>query len=179
MICKLYRLLFWMIPVKKWQSYIIESHFSTCRQCGETAAGDETIRPLVVSPRRAEKSGPLWPGVRRGILAQQRDNVRLKKRLPRWQLAAAAVVAVVVLMIPLKIRRGMEDNAQRDQIDMNRPVGAITLRSATLGGKPAHSHVFNSTNPDMTMIYITPHAGGADKKIKLGVKLGGQNEQTL
>jgi hypothetical protein len=154
MICKLYRLLFWMIPVKKWQSYIIESHFNTCEQCGEMAAGDESIRPLVVSPHRAEKSGSLWQGVRRGILSRQRDNVRLTKRLPRWQLAAAAVLTVAVLMIPLKIRNGTGGDVQGNQTDMNGPVRTITLRSATLAGQPAHSYVFNSKDPDMTMIYI-------------------------
>jgi len=157
MICKFYRILFWMIPIKRWQSYLIEGHFSTCAQCKQAITDDDTTDTLVISPQQAAASVPLWPEVRKGILSQHQPTASLKKPLygflPRWQWAAAVVVlAAALLIIPSVIPNKTTDDLSGNKID--RPGRSISVRSARLEGEPAHSYVFNSRDPEMTMIWV-------------------------
>ena len=163
MICKCYRILFWVIPIKKWQSYLIESHFSTCARCKQAITGDKGVDPLVISPQQAAASASLWPGVRKGILSQHQTTASLKKPLcrflPRWQWAAAVVVlAAVLLVIPFVIANKTTDDVPGNQVD--RPGRSISVRSARLEGEPAHSYVFNSRDPEMTMIWVEKNKKG-------------------
>lgn len=158
MFCKLYQVLFWMIPFKKWQSYIIERHFSTCPRCREMTVEEDTIRPMVVSPQRAEETGPLWQVVRRGIQVELRENVRYKKPLPHWRLAAAVVFIALVLILPFTFRSRTGGTMPGSPVEAKKPARTVIILSAALTGQPAHSYVFQSKSPEMTMIWVTPAA---------------------
>jgi hypothetical protein len=114
---------------------------------------DENISRLVISPHQAETSTSLWPGVREGIQAKQ-ELILLPVRR-RWQwtaAAAAAVTAAAVLLIPLLLQNGTPGDLPVNGI--KNPIHHITVQSATLEGQPAHSYIFNSKDPEMTMVWV-------------------------
>ena len=163
--CKLYQLLYRLIPIKQWQSFLTGTHFTRCAACREMFEDDvdENISRLVISPQQAETSTSLWPGVREGIQAKQELMVLPVRR--RWQLtaaAAAAVTAAVVLVISFLLQNGTPGDLPGNGI--NRPTHQIAVQSAKLQGQPAHAYIFNSKDPEMTMVWVEKNGRGQTQK---------------
>lgn len=153
--CKLNQLLYRVIPIKQWQSFLIGTHFTRCAGCREMFEDivDENISGLVISPQQAETSTSLWPGVREGIQAKQESMIiPIYQRWQRTAAAAAAVIAAAVLVIPFLLQKGTPDDLPVNEI--NKPTHQIAVRSAKLQGQPAHSYIFNSKDPEMTMVWV-------------------------
>lgn len=155
LICKLYQLLYRLIPIKQWQSFLTGTHFTRCASCGEMLEDnvDQSISRLVISPQQAESSTSLWPEVREGILEKQELMVLPVRR--RWQwtaAAAAAVITAAAMLIPLLLQKGTPGDLPVN--GMSRPTHHITVQSAKLQGKPARSYIFNSKDPEMTMVWV-------------------------
>ncbi|MCP5105197.1 MAG: hypothetical protein GY950_17540 [bacterium] len=156
MICKFYRFMFWLIPLKRWQSFLVETHFDGCTKCGEPVDENKIIHELVISPRRADASASLWPGVRRGILPRRQPAPAPVRRgwKRQWTgVVFALAVVAALLVIPFVLQKETGKNVSPGK-QINRLNSNISIRSVKLEGKHAHSYVFNSTDPEMTMVWV-------------------------
>ncbi len=163
--CKIIRTLAQLLPIKRLQALLIESHQSRCPHCGETgdlSRENDMYQSLFISPQQASTEPSLWSGVREGIQSQDSQPQVISLNRPRhravrgWQWAAAAMLVIAVLAVPVLVKRKNPVTANPNHAPANKTTVAqyITVRSVTYGGQTARTHVFNSTEPEITMVWI-------------------------
>lgn len=157
--CNIYQFLFERFPVKRLQTYVMDNHFSACPRCQELSTLDNTMETGVITPDHTAPMDSMWPGIRQAIHTEAGDNTITlpRRRTPgsthrtlKWALTAATLlVAVIFSPSVLPTRCGeppVSPDAGGEQI--------IALNAATLDGQPAQTHTFNSTDAQMTMIWV-------------------------
>lgn len=154
MMCKIYKILFRWVPIKRWQSFIISRHFETCPACRVEILEEQRLEQLLVTPGQVVEEDSLWWEIRAGIVPsapvrRRRLSGVFSFQHPRlaWGMAAAVlVIAAVLLTVPSIIPDNRANNHRENKI--------FSVRSAEREGKPVQFHVFSSKDPDMTMVWV-------------------------
>lgn len=152
--CYIYKLLFRLVPIKKWQAIIISRHFESCPACRAELLEERLLSQWVITPSQLNGDDSLWWGIRAGIAAPGSARRWALSRLPgfysprlAWGMAAAVVViAAMLLTVPTALHNRVTQEHYKTKV--------FSVRSAEREGKPANYHVFSSTDPDMTMVWV-------------------------
>ncbi len=78
--CKLIDFLFTVLPIKRWQGFLIRRHIQKCPACLSRLAGVEDVKPLFIQESELEGLESMWPSVKAGI-----DEGKEEVRVPLWQ----------------------------------------------------------------------------------------------
>lgn len=108
MMCRIYKLLFRLVPVKGVQARIIRNHFQVCPSCTkemETVeyVNDETaIKEVIFSPAQFENLDSMVPGVEEKIRQMRKAGAKTLKQpvlfpVLRWAMAGAAAAVIIIL----------------------------------------------------------------------------------
>lgn len=158
--CKLYNLLFRVLPVNAWRVRLMDKHLSLCPHCGEKTGNTEgtadkgKIKEFLVSLENASALPPLWPGLMEKIPEGEKDIPVPKPKSRRlvtlkWQWAAAAALLVIVLLIPLAFGPGAGPEAGREQM-----IEEVVVESVKAFNHPAGMIYFNSRDPDRLIVWV-------------------------
>lgn len=163
--CKIYRILYVMIPVKKWKSLLIRRHFERCPDCaGESDLRSDVVR-LFFKPDWLEETSSVWPAVRRRIVSEENEFEKIRSksfpsslRLPRWAFAAAGATLFVLGTIGFFLLRhhDLKILGPESLLPKNPAVSIprVQVISVELAGKRAKTYIFQT--PTATFIWIAP-----------------------
>lgn len=163
--CKIYKILYAAIPIKKWKDFLIRRHFERCPDCA--AAIDlksDDVRGFF-KPDWLQETSSVWPPLRGRILSGEGEpgNIRptilpVRFRLPRWAFAAviAAFFVLGTLGLLLLRTRGPKVLGPESSLPIKPAVGAprVQVISVELQGKPAKTYIYQT--PTATFIWIAP-----------------------
>jgi hypothetical protein len=164
--CRIYRILFTLLPIRKLRSALIRRHFERCPRC---AANHEIPDEILVSlkPPWLETTPSLWPPVRRLINAREDalEKIRpkshpLRIRVPRWAVAAAGVLlslAALAYFMWLKHPAGSTALEASKEEERSAVIPRVLVKSVELKGKPAKSYIFQT--PKASFVWIAPSKG--------------------
>jgi len=156
--CRIVRLLYALIPLRRFRAYLIRSHFATCRSCGPEAGRQEGWAELVRSPDWVFREAGYWPEIERRMRAEPaRDAVpaALAPVRPSAGFAAAAggVLAVAVLAVLFIGRPGPgPDPSAAGRLEAPR----VEVLSAEIGGRLARSSVYQMKSASFIWFYPAP-----------------------
>jgi len=161
--CKIYKILYAVVPVRRWRNALIRRHFEGCPECaGEYEVSWElgqTLRPSWI-----EKSSSLWPQVRHLIEMGEKSPAPRPKsrsllfRAPRWALGAIGAAAILIAALGYFVfvanpHKTVKLEASKSDVRMEASPRVLVI-SVALKGKPAKSFIYQT--PKASFIWITP-----------------------
>lgn len=144
--CKSINFLFSLIPVKRWQDYLIRSHIQKCPCCLEKMASAEEVKLLIVQEGDLENLSGLWAAVKLRLSEEKREKPRLVRR--RW----AWVAATVCFFVAVGALTWLYNNSLR-----NIPGGKISERFQIhyirVGNEPARAYLYKPHDSKMIIVW--------------------------
>lgn len=161
--CKIYKILYALLPIRRWRDALIRRHFERCPDCaGEYAVSGE-IRASF-EPAWIEKAPSLWPRVSRLIEMGEKsphppsESRSVWFRAPHWAVAVIGAAAILIGALGYFIfvtppDKTVELEASRHGVQMEAAPRVLVI-SVALKGKPAKSFIYQT--PKASFIWITP-----------------------
>ncbi|MCP2520476.1 hypothetical protein NLC26_02270 [Candidatus Aminicenantes bacterium AC-708-M15] len=156
--CKIYKLVYSLIPVKKVKSLLIEKHFGNCPKCHDPNEIESYMKNILLAPEKIEIKQSVWPLVKQRITQQERLISRKKWKL-KWQWAFAISLIFVVIIISISYISGLflKKTSKYNQKITSPLEIKLKVESAKIKNKPANIYIFQGKNHKMTIIWVEPY----------------------
>ncbi len=163
--CKIYKILYAAIPLRKWKCGLIRRHFERCPHCAEEFTFRDHVVRDFLKPEWIPEASSLWPQVRAEIISRQIEPETLcptvsrpRFRRPMRALAAAISAFFILGTIGFFLLRqhGRQLPAPESPVSTKPSVSLprVQVISVELGGKRAKAYVYQT--PTATFIWIAP-----------------------
>lgn len=165
--CHIYRFLYKMVRIKKWQAFCIHRHFSACSKCREEFFAADSTGPIGITPDKVEVPPGLWWNINKRIEEIQhphypglvKNKTKIKKKIKwrpgaalNWKWAAATVV-ILFLLVPFIILRKGTDNTGSEKLIVveNRE---IIIQSIKVENQPANVVYFQPGSKNRLIVWV-------------------------
>lgn len=156
MICKLYKILFWLLPLKRWQAYVINSHFHKCDLCRRESGIDDNFSRFPVSPQNCQDLPSTWPQIKEQILlgTEKKGGKRGFNLLPKWQWALPVLALIsIFLLLPYLSDKKATTPIPGDILSTKKNQ-KIIVKSVKMENQPAKTFFFKSNHPDRLIVWV-------------------------
>jgi hypothetical protein len=155
--CRLYKLLYKLFPVKSFQSFLIEKHFSVCSNCQKETEIESQLKNVLTVPSWIAKEENIWPQIREKLYSQRKKQIKAEKtRKPfffiKWKWAAVSLVLVVAVGVILMV----QTNFQRISADAEallEDTPRVLIKHAEIEGKKARPYIYQT--PEISFIWFS------------------------
>lgn len=151
----MYKWLFWILPLKRWQAFLIDFHFDKCHSCREESGVDDLFKQTQISPQDCLKLPTVWPGIKNMINREEQEKRRKKNfiLLPRWKWALPVFgIICMVLLLPNLLQKKRIPSSSRTTDQKKNPM--ILLKSVKMENQPAKTFFFKSRHPDRLIVWV-------------------------
>jgi hypothetical protein len=163
--CKIYKILYAAIPLKKWKSALIRRHFERCPRCAEEFNYKDHVVRAFFKPEWIQGASSVWPQVRAQIILRKNEPEALRPaispprlRLPIRALAAAISAFFILGTIGFFLLRPHGRKLSGPESSLStKPAAAVPrvqVISVELGGKRAKAYIYQT--PTASFIWIAP-----------------------
>ncbi len=147
--CTIIDFLFVLIPIKRWQGFLIRSHKQKCPECQRKLAGVEEVRALVVQESEFEGMEDLWPALK-AKLHEGRGEARIPlSRRWRWVYASVFLAVVLAGLIWLTFvfipGRGPSEEPFSEQ---------FKIQYIEIENEPAQAYVFHPRDSNTFFVWV-------------------------
>jgi hypothetical protein len=155
--CRLCKLLYKFIPIKNFQSFLIEKHFSVCSSCQKETEIESQLKKVSTVPSWIAKEESIWPQIREKLYSQRKKTLKAEKKLKpsfiqKWKWAAVSLVLViavgVVLLVPINYQR---KSAEEEALVKDTP--RVVIKHAEINGKKARAYLYQT--PEISFIWFS------------------------
>jgi hypothetical protein len=165
--CHIYRFLYKMVPIKKWQVFCINRHFSACCKCREDFFAADSIGPIGITADKVKVPADAWWNIRKRIEKIEHSHcpdllinkAKIKKKIKwspgdtfNWKWAVAAMV-ILLLLVPFFIIRKRTDN-----IKIEKPVVVenreIIIQSVRIENQQANVVYFQPGTKNRLIVWV-------------------------
>lgn len=163
--CKLFKLLYRFIPLKRFRSFLIERHFSRCPGCQKELEIEGRLEEMLAVPDWIKEEKSLWPEIKLGLLAQREKNLPAERRArfffhKKWQwavagLALAAAVGTNFLIHQRFLKKASEQGAFSEEKTR------IAITFAEIKGGKARPYIYQT--PAASFVWFAEVKNGGIK----------------
>jgi len=165
--CHIYRFLYKIVPVKKWQAFCINQHFSTCVKCREKFSTADFIGPIGITPGKVNVPAEVWWNISKRIEkielshypGLEKNKTKIKKKM-KWSPGdtfnwkwAVAVVVILLLLVPFVLFRERTGNTKIEKpvVVENRE---IIIQSIKIENQPANVVYFQPGSKNRIIVWV-------------------------
>jgi len=149
--CKFFKFLYRLIPVRNFQSFLIKKHFSGCYCCQKEMEINDLLKEIIVIPDwiKAEKS--IWPQIKPVLHTPEEKALKIKRKyevsfFKKWRWAIAGLALVIVMGLSLMVHQ----NFIKESFSKEKP--RIEITYAEIKGKKAKPFIYQT--PNMSFIWF-------------------------
>jgi len=146
--CKFIRFLFFLVPFRPWQDFLVRKHLDPCPVCSGLLARKEEVRKLLVAGESLEPSPELWPAARAGMEAGKRPVENLRRSA--WKAALAAAAAAAVLAAAFLVWPTFRQGGKRP---VQEPASRFLVSFVRVGGEPATPFIYQPSGSGMIIVW--------------------------
>ena len=153
--CRLVEFLFTVLPLKKWQDFLILRHMQDCPRCQEKLADRDDVLGLMIREEHIIDDGILWGGFESKLKDKQLNGKPI--RSPRWKWAYGIVAAFVIIAGIFVVsnisqwRNGRGEEMASDHFQIN---------YIRIEGEPAQTFLFKPQGTDMIIVWAQKNTTG-------------------
>jgi len=163
--CKTYKILYAVLPIKKWKAALIRRHFERCPSCAEEVERINKAAGAFFRPDWIQDTTNLWPQICYKIASSEKRAVRIPSeigrgrfRLRKWGWAGASAAFLILGAIGFFILRHHDRSIPAPELAPPQVPVALIPRvqviSAEIGGKPAKPYIYQT--PAASFIWLAP-----------------------
>lgn len=155
--CRLYKLLYKLFPVKSFQSFLIEKHFSICSSCQKETEIESQLKNVLATPCWIAKEESIWPQIREKLYSQRKKTLKADRAfqpffLKKWKWAAVGLVLVVSIGVVLLVHTNLKrESAGAEALLEDTP--RIVIKHAEIEGKKARAYIYQT--PEISFIWFS------------------------
>jgi len=155
--CRLYKLLYKIFPVKSFQSFLIEKHFSVCSSCQKETEIESYLEDMLADPDWIAKEESMWPQIRKKLYSQRKKSFETEKTLQpfffkKWKWAAVSLVLVVSVGVVLLVQTNFERKSLEAEALVNE-TPRVVIKHAEIEGKKARAYIYQT--PEISFIWFS------------------------
>lgn len=155
--CRLYKLLYKLFPVKSFQSFLIKKHFSICSSCQKETEIESQLKNVLATPCWIAKEESIWPQIREKLYSQRKKTLKADRAfqpffLKKWKWAAVGLVLVVSIGVVLLVHTNLKrESAGAEALLEDTP--RIVIKHAEIEGKKARAYIYQT--PEISFIWFS------------------------
>jgi len=155
--CRLYKLLYAIIPVKKFRSFLIKKHFSVCSNCQKELETESQLKEMLADPDWIAKEESMWPQIREKIYSQRKKSFKADTALkpfffPRWRWAVVCLFFVVAVGVALMIQTNVQRKSPEPEA-LVEETPRVVIEHAEIDGKKARAYIYQT--PEISFIWFS------------------------
>lgn len=147
--CRFIDFLFTVLPIKRWQGFLIRRHVQKCPACLSRLADVEEVKPVLIQESELENLESMWPAVKARI-GEGREEVRIPQwQRWKWVYAAAVLCAAVAVWLwlfsPLSSGKG----------PLEEPLaGQFQIDYIEIENEPAQAYIFHPQDSNTYFVWV-------------------------
>ncbi len=153
--CKILSYAFAMIPLKKWQDFLIRHHMERCPECQNGLATVEDVRGIIIPESQCQEIATSWDGFQAKLKKGEREEPHLYSSRWRWAYAMAGLVVLAAAAI-LVIKTPPFHKAQLEE----RLIGHFRINYIRIENKPAQAYVYQPQDSNMIIVWAQKNIRG-------------------
>jgi hypothetical protein len=153
--CKILGYAFAMIPVKKWQDFLIRHHMERCPECQNGLATLEDVRGIMIPESQCQESVTSWDGFQAKLKKEKKKEKPLYRSRWRWAYAMAGLVVLVAAAIWV-IKTPPFRKSQLEE----RLSGHFRINYIRIENKPAQAYVYQPQDSNMIIVWAQKNIRG-------------------
>jgi len=146
--CRFIDFLFSVLPIKRWQDFLVRRHIQNCAACRNKLATTEEARQLLVSESEIENLEGVWPAIKLRMDERKGQKPQAQRRW-RWALATAFLFIVLVgavwLYLAFEPGKGSPEQPFAEQFQIN---------SIEIDNKPAQAFVYHPRDSKTYFVWV-------------------------
>ncbi len=143
--CRFIDFLFSLIPLKKWQDFLIGHHLQRCPLCQKKMASAEEVKSLFAQQGDVESIPDLWPAVRTRL---EEGGLKRPFRFRRlaWIAGAAGLLVIVSSLVWLS-------SISLNRVSSNKLAERFQINYIRVGNEPARAYFFKPRDLKMIIVW--------------------------
>ena len=155
--CRLYKLLYKLFPVKSFQSFLIKKHFSICSSCQKETEIESQLKNVLAAPSWIAKEESIWPQIREKLYSQRKKTLKAERTfqpffLKKWKWAAVGLVLVVAVGVVLLVQINYQKKSAEEEA-LVRETPRVVIEHAEINGKKARPYIYQT--PEISFIWFS------------------------
>lgn len=153
--CKIFEYAFSLMPLKKWQDYLIRYHMERCPQCQGTLISREDVQGITIQESQCGESESLWDGFEQKVREAKSDKQHVLG--PRWSWAYG--LAVVFALGAAAIWFVLSPQFRKTRVEESL-TGHFRINYMRIENEPAQAYLFQPQDSHMIIVWAQKNTGG-------------------
>ncbi len=155
--CRLYKLLYKLFPVKSFQSFLIEKHISVCSRCQKETEIESQLKKVLAVPSWIAKEESIWPQIREKLYSQRKKQIKAERTLKpfffqKWKWVAVSLVFVIAIGLILVVQINYQRKSAEEEA-LVKETPRIVIKHAEIEGKKARPYIYQT--PEISFIWFS------------------------
>ncbi len=153
--CKIFEYAFSLVPLKKWQDFLIRLHMERCPDCQKTLISREDVQGVTIQEGQCVDTESLWDGFEEKVREAKRNKQHVFS--PRWSWAYG--IAVVLVFVAATIWFVWSPQFRRAQVEESLN-GHFRINYIRIENEPAQAYIFQPQNSHMIIVWAQKNISG-------------------
>lgn len=148
--CSFFKFLYWLVPVKSFQSFLIKIHFSGCNRCRKETEIDNQLKEIIAVPEWVKAEEIMWPQVKTKVYTSEKKALKTVKKykfslFKKWRWATAFIALTILVAISFLIQKGLKREVSSEEALLTKSPPKVIVKRAELKGKKARPIIYQTS----------------------------------
>jgi hypothetical protein len=153
--CKIFEFAFSLVPLKKWQDFLIRFHMEKCSICQKTLISREDVQGITIQENQCGDSDSQWDGFEEKVRETRSDKQQVLS--PRWSWAYGMAVVLVLGAAAIWFVSSPQFRKNRIEDSLN---GHFRINYMRIENKPAQAYLFQPQDSHMIIVWAQKNISG-------------------
>lgn len=153
--CKIFRYAFSLVPLKKWQDFLIRFHMEKCPDCQNSLVSLDDVQGITIQESQCADTESLWDGFEEKVREAKRNKQHVFS--PRWSWAYG--IAVVLVFVAATIWFVLSPQFRKTQVEESLN-GHFCINYIRIENEPAQAYIFQPQDSHMIIVWAQKNISG-------------------
>lgn len=153
--CKIYGYAFSLVPLKKWQAFLIRFHMERCPECQNMLISREAVQEITIHENHLKDTDAIWDGFEQKVREAKSHKQRVFS--PRWSWVYG--ISVALMLGAVAIWFALSPQFRKNQVEESLN-GHFRINYMRIENKPAQAYLFQPQDSYMIIVWAQKNTSG-------------------